>query len=207
VVDSHCVLCRIAYTRGMTNAAEIVHTSRQSAGLTQSELARRSRVPQPSISRIEAGERNPSVRLIDQLLAPARHHVTAIPTRTPTVAEAAATLRRLVVDRAEPYVFRALIQVTNDLAAAEPALRVALAVTPPAPTGHRGVDAFLAATVDYLLSGQGLPCPGWVHDPQRTVEPDWLASGLDHLADITREGTPDAFRQRGVLIDESDLVS
>lgn len=86
----------------MTNAAEIVRTGRQSAGLSQSELARRVRVPQSSISRIEAGERSPSIELVDRLLAPAHHHVSVLPTRTPTptVAEAAAaaTIRSLIDD-------------------------------------------------------------------------------------------------------------
>lgn len=191
----------------MTTAADIVRTGRQSAGLSQSELARRSHIPQPSISRIEAGERNPSIDLIDRLLAPAGLHLSAIPTRTPTVAEAAATIRQLIDNGREPYVFRALIQVANDLADAEPALRVALAVTPPAPTGYGGVDAFLAAVVEYRLGGQGLPCPVWVNDPTLVISPDWIASGLTKLADITREGTPDAFLRRGVLIHESDLVS
>jgi hypothetical protein len=113
----------------------------------------------------------------------------------------------LIEDGDEPYVFRALIQVANDLADAEPALRVALAVTPPAPTGHRRVDAFLAAIVDYRLSGEGLPCPAWVDDPSRTVTPEWLASGVSELSDLSREGTPDSFRKRGVVIHESDLVS
>jgi transcriptional regulator with XRE-family HTH domain len=191
----------------MTNAAEIVRTGRQGAGFSQSELARRARVPQSSISRIEAGERSPSIELIDRLLAPAHQHVSVLPTRTPTVAEAAAAIRHLIESGDEPYVFRALIQVANDLADAEPALRVALVVTPPAPTGDRGVDAFLAAVVEYRLVGEGLPCPAWVQEPQRAVEPEWVASGLAQLADLTRAGTPESFRRRGVLIHEADLVS
>lgn len=191
----------------MTNAAEIVRTARRGAGVSQSELSRRSHVPQPSISRIEAGERDPSIALLDQLLAPAGQHVTTIPTRTPTVAESASTIGHLIADGAGPYLFRALIQVANDLAEAEPALRVALAITPPAPTGHRGADAFLAAIVEYRLTGQALPCPRWVDEPTRTVTPEWLAAGLTELAELSREGTPEPFLRRGVVIHESDLVS
>lgn len=191
----------------MTSAAEIVRTGRRGAGLSQSELARRSHVPQPSISRIEAGGRDPSIALLNRLLAPAGQRVTAIPTSTPTVAESASTIADLINDGTGPYLFRALIQVANDLADAEPALRVALAVTPPAPTGHRGVDAFLAAIVEYRLTGEGLPCPGWVDEPSRTVTPDWLAAGLTDLADLSRAGTPEPFLRRGVIIHESDLVS
>lgn len=191
----------------MTTAAEIVRTGRQSAGFTQSELARRTKIPQSSISRIEAGDRSPSIELLDRLLAPSHHHVSVLPTRTPTVAESAATIRHLIDEGRDPYLFRALIQVADDLADAEPALRVALAVTPPPPTGHAGADAFLAAVVEYRLTGQGLPCPAWVDEPHRTVSPEWLVSGLEQLADITREGTPEPFLRRGVLIHEADLVS
>ncbi len=191
----------------MSTAASIVRTGRLNAGLSQSELARRARVPQSSISRIEAGGRDPGIALLDRLLAPGNHHLSLLPTRTPSVAESADTIRQLIADGREAYVFRALIQIANDLADAEPALRVALSVTPPTPTGHPGVDAFLAAAVEYRLAGEGLPCPTWVHDQFRTVKPEWSASGLSTLIEITREGTPESFRSRGVLIHTDDLVS
>lgn len=191
----------------MTRVAEIVRSSRQNAGLTQNELSRRARVPQPSISSIETGDRNPNLDLVDRLLAPTGRHLAVLPTRTPTVAESAATIHDLLDAGEDPYVFRALIQVANDLAEAEPALRVALAVTPPSPTGSEGADAFLAAIVEYRLTPDSLPCPEWIHDQSRVLDQEWIVSGLTQLADITREGTPEPFLRRGVLIEESDLVS
>jgi transcriptional regulator with XRE-family HTH domain len=188
----------------VATAAELVRAGRLSAGLSQSELARRAHIPQPSISRIEAGDRDPSIGLLDRLLAPAGQHLVSIPTRTPTVAEAASTIGQLVKD-ARSYVFRALIQVANDLADAEPALRIALSVTPPPPTGLPGADAFLAAVVEYRLAE--LPCPAWVNEPNRFLATEWVASGLTNLADLSRSATPEAFLRRGVVIHETDLVS
>ena len=69
------------------------------------------------------------------------------------------------------------------------------------------MDAFLAVIVEYRLADEGLLCPAWVDDPRLKVDPDWVASGLIQLGDLTREGTPEPFRCRGVLIHAADLVS
>ncbi len=46
--------------------------ARRRAGLSQRELARRSRIPQPSISRIERGRVSPTVDTLERLLRPCR---------------------------------------------------------------------------------------------------------------------------------------
>ena len=52
----------------MGKAEWMLKTARRRAGLTQRELARRARVPQPTISRIERGIVSPSVDTLDRLL-------------------------------------------------------------------------------------------------------------------------------------------
>jgi transcriptional regulator with XRE-family HTH domain len=50
------------------NGARILNMARRRAGLSQRELARRSGVPQPSISKIERGVISPTVDTIERLL-------------------------------------------------------------------------------------------------------------------------------------------
>jgi transcriptional regulator with XRE-family HTH domain len=49
-------------------AARILNMARRRAGLTQRELAKRSGVPQPSISKIERGVISPTVDTLERLL-------------------------------------------------------------------------------------------------------------------------------------------
>lgn len=46
----------------------LLKMARRRAGVTQRELARRSGVPQPTVSRIEAGRMSPTYELLDRLL-------------------------------------------------------------------------------------------------------------------------------------------
>ena len=50
------------------NVAEWVNGARRSAGLTQRQLSELSRVPQPTIARIESGKQMPRVDTLDRLL-------------------------------------------------------------------------------------------------------------------------------------------
>ena len=190
----------------MTDVAQLVRSTRKAAGLTQTQLAARAHIPQSSISVIETGRRTPSIDLIDRLLASVGQHLARLPTRTPTVAESADEIRDVLVEGHTGRLFRSLIQISNNLAAADPPLRVALSVTPAPIIGHAGADAFIAAVVDWRLRDEGLPCPDWVDDPQRACHTEWVADGHPENADLVRTDTPEPFRRRGVLISTDDLA-
>jgi transcriptional regulator with XRE-family HTH domain len=50
------------------SAGRILRAARRQAGLSQRELSRRSRVPQPTISRIERGMISPTVATLERVL-------------------------------------------------------------------------------------------------------------------------------------------
>jgi transcriptional regulator with XRE-family HTH domain len=50
------------------NVAETLRAARQTAGLTQRQLAARAAVPQSTVARIERGQLTPRVDLFDELL-------------------------------------------------------------------------------------------------------------------------------------------
>ena len=52
----------------MIKAAELVRSARRRAGLTQRKLARRAKVPQPTIAAIESGRQDPRYATLARLL-------------------------------------------------------------------------------------------------------------------------------------------
>jgi transcriptional regulator with XRE-family HTH domain len=72
------------------NAARILNMARRLAGLSQRELARRSGIPQPSISRIERGLGSPTVDTLERLLRACDMELE--PVRTPQEHEVDRTL-------------------------------------------------------------------------------------------------------------------
>jgi transcriptional regulator with XRE-family HTH domain len=187
---------------------ELIQGPRQSAGLSQRRLATLARVPQPSIAELESGaQTDATVGLVERLLEPCGSQLISVPTTTPSVAAVGVVLRRLVREGKVGLTFRQLIQVNDDLAHEPPGTRVALCLTPPPLTGDRGVDAFLAALVEYRLRERRLPTPEWTSDPPRFCDPPWDVAGVPSLADEVRRATPPAFRRHGVLIAEDDLTS
>jgi transcriptional regulator with XRE-family HTH domain len=60
-------------------AAELVRRARRSAGLTQRGLARRSKIPQPTIAAIEAGRQDPRFETVRFLVESCDREVSAMP--------------------------------------------------------------------------------------------------------------------------------
>jgi transcriptional regulator with XRE-family HTH domain len=61
------------------NAARSLRQARLRSGLSQRDVARRSGVPQPNVSRIEAGAVVPRVDTLDRLLAACGEGLEALP--------------------------------------------------------------------------------------------------------------------------------
>src|SRR5258706_14112424 len=60
-------------------AGGLVRRARRSAGLTQRALARRSRIPQPTIAAIETGRQDPRFETLRSLVESCGREVTALP--------------------------------------------------------------------------------------------------------------------------------
>lgn len=182
------------------NVAALLRAAREQVGLTTRELARRSGLPQSSISDLENGAHSPTVKTVDKLakgLGVISPYLTA--------AEAAALVRARL-ERGDPP-DGPIWQLANDLAAAEPVLRAALALSPAPSTGDLRRDAWIAGLVEYRLDQVGVKAPPWVRDPSRVAPEEWPVSGVRATADIVRPDTPEPFARRHVLVTADDLVS
>lgn len=60
----------------MDASGSLLREARVRAGLSQSDLARRARVPQSVVSEYEAGKRQPAIRTLSRLIAATGHQLT-----------------------------------------------------------------------------------------------------------------------------------
>jgi transcriptional regulator with XRE-family HTH domain len=175
-------------------------------GWSQRDLARRCGVAQPSLSNIESGDRDTTVATLGRILKAAQYSLVGVPTTRPTIADWAVRLATLARD--DPGgVEKSLVQIVDDFGAVEPATRVGLCITPPPSTGDRALDGVLAGLVEFLLSREGLPVPGWVEDPDRQSPTGWDLVTIPGLRELARESTPESFRRRNVFVPADFLLS
>ena len=188
-------------------AGALLREARRNRGLSQRALAERSGAVQPTISALERGRHDPGVATLERFLGASGARLAVLPTRVRPVADAADAIRGLIAEHQVDDAFRELIQIADDLAAENGAVRVALAVTPPAPVGDRRFDAFLAAVVEHRLSEQDLVLPEWTAEPQRACEEPWFVSELPAYVARARHESPPAFARRGVFLVVDELSS
>lgn len=191
----------------MADIATLLRSTRRSRGLTQRELAARSRLAQPRIALAEKRREDPRFGTVTQLLAGSGHRLYAAPTTRDDVATVAADIRHAVQAGDAHLALRHLIQVNDNLVAEHGLLRGVLAITEPESTGSKTWDAAIAALVAYRLNQDAIPLPEWVSDERRVlkharplrVDP---ADPVPSTADVPQE-----FLDRGVLLWRDTLES
>ena len=144
---------------------------------------------------------------LDRLLASTGHSLISIPTRRADTATIAEQISAALNGGHKDDALRHFIQLNDNLVAEHAEVRFALTIAEPAPTGVKHWDAALAALVDYRLSEEGWPLPEWARDPNRKLKKSWTLSAGRYVVPVLRERVPQAFLDRGVLIDHETLVS
>jgi len=188
-----------------TPAGRLLRQARRGSALTQRELSRRSNVAQPGIATVESGTHVPLADRLDGLVARTGHRLAVLPTRSSTVSDIADEVYQALRDGNPRRARRLLVQLNDDLASEHGAVRVALTVTPPATTGDRRFDAYIAALAEHYLVEERLPRPSWIGEPARYLDEPWI---VDRFADADIESrTPPTFRRHGVLLDAAELAS
>ncbi len=188
------------------NVAELLRAARARAGITTRELARRTGLPQSSISELENGAHSPTVKTLDRLAKGLGSSVVFVASPYLTAADAAAEVKALL-EQGGSHSDGPIWQLANDLGSTEPCLRATLALNPAPLTGDARRDAWIAGLVEYRLAEVGIKAPSWVDEPARVAGQEWPVSGVAAMADIVRADTPEPFARRQVLISADDLVS
>jgi transcriptional regulator with XRE-family HTH domain len=190
------------------SASSLLRLARHQRGASQRTLARLANVSQPGIAAVESGAHDTTVSRLEQLLAALNQQIILLPSYCGPVWEAAAHIR-IALQEVGPgdRAFRRVIQLSDDLAREGGAVRVALAVTEPAPIGDIRWDALVAGVVDYWLTVDNLPRPDWLDDPRFTLSDPWTLEPVPSLQDDARRRTPTAIRRHGVFLAKSELES
>jgi transcriptional regulator with XRE-family HTH domain len=190
----------------ISTASALLHQARVASGLSQRALAARAGQYQSNVAAIESGRRDANCETLADLVQASGGRLCVLPTADSTVADVADAIRRLLVDNRERAAYRSFVGLHDDLVSADPATRVALCVSPPAPVGDSRYDALLAALVEHDLSAHKLPIPTWATDPGRDAH-GWWVEDLPAIRDRIRAATPPAFVRHGIWLDGSELAS
>jgi hypothetical protein len=191
----------------MTVAAALLSSARRYRGVSGRALARQSASSQAGLVELEHGLRDATSDRLDRILRTLGYQVAVLPTRLSTAASAAEDARVQVQRGDLDAAVRVVLQLASDLQAADAALRVALCVTPPAPTGDVRLDALLAGVVDHELSRDELPLPGWVEEDSRVLSTPWDVEPVPSLRPQARRRTSAYLRRHGVYLDPRELVN
>lgn len=191
----------------MFAASELISSARRYRGVSGRALARATGSSQAGLSDLERGSQDATSARVDRFLSALGYRLTVLPTRLDTVAAAAESVRDAVGRSDHDTALRAVWQLAADLRSAEPSLRVALCVTPPAPTGDARFDALIAGVADFLLSQEGLPRPPWLAEGWRSLEEPWDVEPVVALRPRARSVTPPALAAHGVFLDPTELVN
>ena len=108
----------------MTQSSALLRQARSRSDQTQRAVAARAGIAQPTIAAIESGRRDATVSTISRLVEATGCQLGLLPTLAPSTAAVAAVIQHELRDGNEPTAFRHVIQLSDDLLAAEPALAV-----------------------------------------------------------------------------------
>jgi hypothetical protein len=125
--------------------------------------------------------------------------------RPETVETVACAVAEALESDREAEAIRIAFGLVQDFDKATPAERRLMVENRPPPTGDARYDALLAALVEHLCTGAGMPAPRWVDDPDRFLEPWWFVSGLRSLHASALVESPISFARRGVFICDGAL--
>ncbi len=184
-------------------AAKLLIDARTRSGLSRRALAAKAGVPTSTVSRIEDAESDPTVTMLEQLVAAAGAQlVTDITASTnpPTLAALATAVDtpggRVNIDWTRLRGFVDWATQHRDMVAASMA-------DPPARTSTP-LDAILAALAEQLADDNGIQRPRWT----RAIGPlrrEWSSPTTPRMRAAAAAATPEPFRRRNLVLAKSAL--
>jgi len=181
-------------------ASALVREARLGSGLSRSALAAKAGVPTSTVSRIEEGQTDPTVSMLERLLSATGVRLVTEPSETsPTLASLATAVSRdgrLKIDWTRLRGFA-------DWAARHPAELAAAIADPPSRTGTP-LDPILAAFAEQLALEFGIERPRWT----RAVGPlpgKWSPPMTPRMRAGAEATTPECFRRRNLVVARSAL--
>jgi len=191
----------------VTSAAALVREARAGAGLSRSALAARTGVPVSTVSRIEDGVVDPTVTMLQRLMAAVgRQLELAAPELSDDLA-----IAHLVdawtpnaeddIDAVDWVALRTFLRRLERRSADDVAMAIA---TPPPRTRSPFFDNLLAAIAERCADEAGIARPRWCAAVPGLATP-WRAPGTPRMVRAAVAATPEPFATRNLFLDESSL--
>ena len=188
------------------SSADLLIAAREKSGLTQTQMARIAKTSQSAIAAYEAGNREPTVPVLQRMLAATGHNLMIAfeaDRNIYRVADLARDIRKTSIKNRERRL-RLVFEFLREVDTKELTLRVAVE---PESTGDQRFDAMLAALSEDLCVSNGVSPPSWVFADQRFLDSAWWVSNLKSARTRALVNAPASYRRRGVMIDRHDLTS
>lgn len=188
------------------SSADLLIAAREKSGLTQTQMARIAKTSQSAIAAYEAGDREPTVPVLQRMLAATGHNLMIAfeaDRNIYRVADLARDIRKTSIKNREKRL-RLVFEFLREVDAKELTLRVAVE---PESTGDQRFDAMLAALSEDLCVSNGVSPPSWVFADLRFLDSPWWVSNLKSARTRALVNAPASYRRRGVMIDRHDLTS
>ena len=188
------------------SSADLLIAAREKSGLTQTQMARIAKTSQSAIAAYEAGDREPTVPVLQRMLAATGHNLMIAfeaDRNIYRVADLARDIRKTSIKNRERRL-RLVFEFLREVDTKELTLRVAVE---PESTGDQRFDAMLAALSEDLCVSNGVSPPSWVFADQRFLDSAWWVSNLKSARTRALVNAPASYRRRGVMIDRHDLTS
>jgi transcriptional regulator with XRE-family HTH domain len=187
-----------------SSGATLVRRAREGAGLSRRALAFRAGVPTSTVSRIEDGDSDPTITMLQRLLSAAGSRLlidladeeSSGPSLAALSIAADTTSGRLRVDWTRLRGFA-------DWAASHPVELPAALADPPARTGT-ALDAILASFAEQLALDHGIAVPRWTRSVAALAS-EWSAPATPRMRAEAKASTPEAFRRRNIVLSRSAL--
>lgn len=188
---------------------ESFRRARKRSGESLRNVAARSGVGAGNLSAIENGHRDPTSATLDRLSSAIGVGWIPFPARGRTPAAVAAEhILHAEAQGHDAQAYRRFLQLSDDLASADPVTRVLLCAEEPDQSTSRWVDA-VAALVEVRLKEVSAPIPDWV--TERAGHPDaiWEPQRSSHPLPLEADRTevPIEFLRRGVALERGELAS
>lgn len=187
----------------MSVGATLVHQARTSAGLSIRSLAQHAGVSPSTISRIETGRMDPTIGMLQRLLAAVGQEleVSSTSVRVPRLAS--------LVDAWRPSSRGEVIDWTKlrvllDYLALHPDRTASALRARPKPSGSSLLDNILAAIAETQADDAGVPRPAWTQRVAPLADA-WISPGTPRQQEQARLATPPAFAARGITLARSSL--
>lgn len=195
----------------MDLSGQTLRELRDAAGISQSELARRTGLHQPVLSAYEAGHREPRASAIARIVAGTGHRLAFLPSSdAESLAGVVEELIAASVLDDRSVVWRLLVHSfgRNRWRTLDYGQRVEALHREPRHTGSRRIDALVAGVARWLARTEEIEEPGWIERRAAYLEQRWypaLFSEGDARRELIDEQPEQSFAAFNIWVDVDDL--